>query len=48
MLNKLKTFFRHESVLCISALCALATMFLVPPDGEYLSYIDLKTLCLLM
>ena len=26
MLNKLKTFFRHESVLCISALCAIATM----------------------
>ena len=48
MLNKLKTFFRQESVLCISALCAVATMFLVPPDGEYLSYIDLKTLCLLM
>ena len=48
MLSKLKAFFRHESVLCISALCAVATMFLVPPDGEYLSYIDLKTLCLLM
>ena len=48
MMGKLKAFFRHESVLCISALCALATMFLVPPDREYISYIDLRTLCLLM
>ena len=48
MLTKLKTFFRHESVLCIAALCAIATMFLVPPDSEYLAYIDLRTLALLM
>ena len=48
MIAKLKAFFRHESVLCISALCAAVTMFLVPPDGAYLEYIDLKTLCLLM
>ena len=48
MINKIKAFFKHESVLCISALCAIATMFLVPPDGEYIAYIDLRTLALLM
>ena len=48
MFNKIKTFFRQESVLCIAALCAVLTMFLVPPDGEYLAYIDLRTLALLM
>ena len=48
MLNKLKAFFKAESVLCIAALCAVLTMFLVPPDSEYLSYIDLRTLALLM
>ena len=48
MIQKLKHFFKAESVLCIAALCAIATMFLVPPDGEYLAYIDLRTLALLM
>ena len=48
MMNKIKHFFKAESVLCIAALCAIATMFLVPPDGEYLAYIDLRTLALLM
>ena len=48
MMNKIKRFFKAESVLCIAALCAIATMFLVPPDGEYLAYIDLRTLALLM
>ena len=47
-MNKVKAFFKAESVLCIAALCAIATMFLVPPDGEYLAYIDLRTLALLM
>ena len=48
MLNKIKAFFKAESVLCIAALCAIATMFPVPPDSEYLAYIDLRTLALLM
>ena len=48
MMNKIKHFFKAESVLCIAALCAIGTMFLVPPDGEYLAYIDLRTLALLM
>ena len=48
MLNKVKSFFKAEAVLCIAALCALATMFFVPPDGEYWAYIDWKVLCLLL
>ena len=48
MLSKIKAFIKKETVLCIAALCAVATMFLVPPDGEYLHYIDFRVLCLLL
>lgn len=47
MLQKIKSFFEKETVLCIAALCAIATMFLVPPDVHYLEYIDFRVLCLL-
>ena len=46
-MKKIKAFLQKETVLCIAALCAVATMFLVPPDGEYLHYIDWRVLCLL-
>ena len=48
MKEKIKAFIQKETVLCIAALCAVATMFLVPPDGEYLHYIDWRVLCLLL
>ena len=48
MLGKLKQFLKQETVLCIAALCAVATMLLVPPDAEYLHYIDWRVLCLLL
>ncbi|MBQ8579912.1 MAG: anion permease [Oscillospiraceae bacterium] len=48
MFTKLKSFFKAEAVLCIAAVCALATMFFVPPDGAYWDYIDWKVLCLLL
>lgn len=48
MLNKIKEFFAKETVLCIAAACALLTMFLVPPDAQYLHYIDFRVLCLLL
>lgn len=38
---------KNESMACIAGIFALASMFFVPPDGEYPSYIDLKVLCLL-
>ncbi len=48
MLNKIKKFIKKETVLCVAALCAVVTMFLVPPDAEYLHYIDFRVLCLLL
>ena len=48
MLTKIKTFVKKEAVFCISALCAVITMFLVPPSAEYIDYIDFRVLCLLM
>ena len=47
-MKQLKSFIQKETVLCIAALCAVATMFLVPPDREYLHYIDWRVLCLLL
>ena len=42
---RLLAFFKREAVLTVAALCALATMVLVPPDAAYLGYIDLRVLC---
>lgn len=47
MLKNIKSFIKKEIVFCISALCAIGTMLLVPPDKEYLNYIDFRVLCLL-
>ncbi|MBR5438446.1 MAG: anion permease [Clostridia bacterium] len=47
MLLHIKAFIKKEAVLCISALCAAATMLFVPPDGEYLHYIDFRVLAIL-
>ena len=47
-MRKIKEFLKKETVLCIAALCAAATMLLVPPDREYLHYIDWRVLCLLL
>lgn len=40
-------FFHGHMVLTIALLVALVTMVIVPPDKEYFSYIDFKTLCCL-
>ena len=48
MLKKIKEFLAKETVLCVAAGCALLTMFFVPPDKEYLHYIDFRVLCLLL
>ena len=48
MIEKMREFIKKETVLCIAALCAIATMFLVPPDADYLHYIDFRVLCLLL
>lgn len=47
MILKMKEFIKKETVLFIAALCAAATMLLVPPSMEYIHYIDFRVLCLL-
>ena len=48
MLDRAKHFIKQEAVLCIAALCALFTVAIVPPHGDYLSFIDFRVLCLLL
>ncbi len=47
-MNSVKAFIKKEAVLCISLVCAVATMFFVPPDMQYVGYIDLHVLSLLL
>jgi Na+/H+ antiporter NhaD/arsenite permease-like protein len=47
-LERLREFFKKETVLCVAAVCAVVTMLFVPPDGAYIGYIDLRVLCLLL
>lgn len=47
-MGRLREFLKKETVLCVAAACAAVTMFLVPPDGAYIGYIDLRVLCLLL
>jgi len=46
-MQKIKSFIKKESVLCIAAFCAVVSMFFIPPDPAYIGYIDLRVLCLL-
>ncbi len=47
--RKVKKLIKQNIVLTIATLAAVITCFLVPPDGEYLDYFDMKTLsCLLL
>ena len=48
MVTKIKNFIARETVLCIAGACAVLTMLLVPPDMEYLHYIDFRVLALLL
>ena len=41
---KFSAFLKQHAVLLIAALAAVVTAFIVPPDGEYWGYIDLRTL----
>ena len=47
-MKKLTDFLKRETVLCISALLAVVSVFFTPPSAEYISYIDFKTLALLI
>lgn len=46
-MSKFLSFFKANSVFCLSALGALVTAFFVPPSAEYISYIDFRVLGLL-
>ena len=41
---KLVAFCKKNIVLCAAALAAAVTVCFVPPDSQYLSYFDFKTL----
>ena len=46
---KVTQFVKKNAVFCIAALAAMVTCVLVPPDREYLSYFDFRTLsCLFL
>lgn len=46
---KVVRFIKKNAVFCIAALLAAVTCFIVPPDKEYLTYFDWKTLsCLFL
>lgn len=46
-LSPILTFIKKETVLCIAALLAIISVFLVPPSREYTDYIDYRVLALL-
>ena len=46
-MNTIIKFVKNETVLVIAWVLAIASMFIIPPDGEYASYIDMYTLILL-
>ncbi len=41
--HALCAFVHHNVVFCIALIAACVTMFIVPPDSAYLSYIDFRT-----
>ena len=46
-MRKIVDFITRETVLSVALLLAVVSMFVVHPDGEYLSYVDYRTLVLL-
>ncbi len=47
MKKSLTEFFKNETVLCIAVLLAGVSAFFVPPDAEYINYMDFRTLAVL-
>ena len=43
-MTKVTAFVKRNPVVTVAAVAALITMFLVPPDAEYLGYFDWRTL----
>lgn len=47
MKTKVVRFFKTHTVFCVAVVCAVVSCFFVPPDKEYLNYIDYKTIACL-
>ena len=47
MMKTLIAYFKKETVLCIAAVLAIASMFLIHPDSQYAGYLDYRVLALL-
>ncbi len=45
--QRIVTFFKKETVLCIAAVLGVGSMCFVPPDSGYLDYLDYRVLALL-
>ncbi len=46
-LSLLKAIFKNNIVFFVALTAAVITMFIIPPDGEYIGYFDFKTLACL-
>ena len=46
-MNKIVKFIKGEAVLCAASIAAIISMFFVPPNAEYIGYIDFHVLALL-
>ena len=46
--DKIFDFVKNETVLCAASVLAVISSFIVKPDANYLSYIDFRTLALLL
>lgn len=46
-MDKIKEFVKKEVVLCVALVLAVVSAFIVPPDAEYIGYIDFHTLAIL-
>lgn len=47
-MDKIKSFIKNEIVFSISLVLAIISSFIVPPSKDYISYIDFRTLALLL
>ncbi len=47
MKKRITEFLKRETVLCAALILAVISMFMIPPDKEYLGYIDFRTLAIL-
>lgn len=46
-MNTLKKFIKNEIVFVVSLICAIISMFIVPPNKDYLEYINISVLIML-